>query len=199
MSHRRKSRTLVTPTAAPNDGSTLGHLTDAELMKERVRRRLKQGKMDLHAIESFEADVADVFRAHDASLSPVAQWSRPFTTSSLTIFALGLAPRAQRSIDAISAGDPPCCEPPACAPSPAAVGATAPIQPRAQLPLNRAHLSSNRSCTRETSSSQVISAIRKSTRRFFARPAGVALVATGRSSPKPSASSRAGSTPRPMM
>jgi hypothetical protein len=28
MSHRRKSRALVTPTAAPNDGSTLGHLTD---------------------------------------------------------------------------------------------------------------------------------------------------------------------------
>jgi hypothetical protein len=56
MSRRRKSRTPVTPTAAPNDGNTLGHLSDAQLMKELARRRLKQGKVDLDAIESFAED-----------------------------------------------------------------------------------------------------------------------------------------------
>ena len=37
---------------------------------------------------------------------------------------------------------------------------------------------------------------RSSTRRFFARPSAVALSATGRSGPKPCATSRSAGTPR---
>jgi hypothetical protein len=53
MSRRRRSRTPVTPTSAPNDGSALGHLSDAELLQELARRRLRQGQVDLKALESF--------------------------------------------------------------------------------------------------------------------------------------------------
>jgi hypothetical protein len=56
MSRRRKSRTPVTAGTAPNDGSPLGHLSSAELMKELARRRLKEGKVSLDAIESFAED-----------------------------------------------------------------------------------------------------------------------------------------------
>jgi hypothetical protein len=47
--------------AAPNDGTPLGHLSDAELVKEfareLARRRLGAGGLELDAIESFASDV----------------------------------------------------------------------------------------------------------------------------------------------
>ncbi len=65
MSRRRKSRTPVTSTTAPDDGSPLGHLSDAELMKELARRRLSRGKIDLDAIESFAEDAQRDMRPGD--------------------------------------------------------------------------------------------------------------------------------------
>jgi hypothetical protein len=40
-------------TTAPNDVSPLGHLSNAELLKELAQRRLKEGKVDLGAMETF--------------------------------------------------------------------------------------------------------------------------------------------------
>ncbi len=61
MSRRRKPLQPVLPTRpAPNDGTALGHLSDAELVKEfareLARRRAAAGALDLDAIEAFAAD-----------------------------------------------------------------------------------------------------------------------------------------------
>ena len=53
MSRRRKQRTPVTNVTPPNDGSPLGHLSDADLLKEFARRKVAAGKLDLSAIETF--------------------------------------------------------------------------------------------------------------------------------------------------
>jgi hypothetical protein len=61
MSRRRKPRTPASSSPPPNDGSPLGHLSDADLVKEfareMARRRAAGGKLDLDAIESFATDV----------------------------------------------------------------------------------------------------------------------------------------------
>ncbi len=51
MSRRRKPRTPVTDTKPPNDGTPLGHVSDAGLLREFARRRLAKG-FDLQAIET---------------------------------------------------------------------------------------------------------------------------------------------------
>lgn len=51
MSRRRKPRTPVSNSTPPHDGSPLGHLSDAELLREVARRRLARGEFDLDAIE----------------------------------------------------------------------------------------------------------------------------------------------------
>jgi hypothetical protein len=56
MSRRRMTRTAVSSTEAPNDGTSLGHLSDAALVKELARRRAARGELDLDAIESFAED-----------------------------------------------------------------------------------------------------------------------------------------------
>lgn len=58
---RRKARTLAASTQAPRDGSTLGHMSDAELLKELARRRALRGTFtSLDDIESFiEVDQRD--------------------------------------------------------------------------------------------------------------------------------------------
>ncbi|MER2561065.1 MAG: hypothetical protein ABTQ32_10115, partial [Myxococcaceae bacterium] len=61
MSRRRKPPQAALPTRpAPNDGTPLGHLSDAELVKEfareLARRRAAAGALDLDAIESFATD-----------------------------------------------------------------------------------------------------------------------------------------------
>jgi hypothetical protein len=56
MSRRRAPRKRVSD-QAPKDGTLLGHLSDAELLKELARRRVAQGKVDLDAIESLAEDV----------------------------------------------------------------------------------------------------------------------------------------------
>ncbi len=53
MSRRRKPKTPVTSSAAPNDGTPLGHMSDAELLREVARRRLAKGDFDLAAIEDL--------------------------------------------------------------------------------------------------------------------------------------------------
>ncbi len=55
MSRRRKPRTPVTDTKPPNDGTPLGHVSDAGLLREFARRRLAKG-FDLQAIEEFAED-----------------------------------------------------------------------------------------------------------------------------------------------
>ena len=52
---------------APKDGTPLGHLSDADLLKELARRRVAQGKVDLSAIESLAEDVQ-----HDAGEETLA-------------------------------------------------------------------------------------------------------------------------------
>ncbi len=63
MSRRRKPQVPPSQAAAPNDGTPLGHLSDAELVRafarEVARRRLAGGPVDLDGIESF-ADGARV-------------------------------------------------------------------------------------------------------------------------------------------
>lgn len=58
---RRKTRKLGASTQAPQDGSTLGHMSDAELLKELARRRAARGRFTtLDDIESFiEVDQRD--------------------------------------------------------------------------------------------------------------------------------------------
>lgn len=53
MSRRRKPRTPVTSTVPPNDGTPLGNLSDADLLREFARRRLAKGNFDLDAIEEL--------------------------------------------------------------------------------------------------------------------------------------------------
>jgi hypothetical protein len=53
MSRRRKPRTPATSSTPPNDGTPLGGLTDAELLREVARRRLAKGKLDIDAIEEL--------------------------------------------------------------------------------------------------------------------------------------------------
>ncbi len=59
---RRIARKLVASTEAPRDGSTLGHLSDAELLKELARRRVVRGQFtSLDDIESaIEGDQRDL-------------------------------------------------------------------------------------------------------------------------------------------
>ncbi len=52
MSRRHKPKKPVNH-APPRDGTALGHLSDAELMKELARRRLARGKVDLDQMETF--------------------------------------------------------------------------------------------------------------------------------------------------
>src|SRR5438105_2674753 len=53
---RRKTRKLAANTEAPKDGSPLGHLSEAELLKEVARRRAARGQFgNLDEIESFIA------------------------------------------------------------------------------------------------------------------------------------------------
>ena len=60
MSRRRKPRTPVTPTAAPNDGTPFGHMSDADLLREMARRRLGKGGVDLAEIE----ELAELVQRH---------------------------------------------------------------------------------------------------------------------------------------
>lgn len=53
MSRRRKPRTPVTSSTPPNDGTPLGGLSDADLLREVARRRLAKGKFDIDAIEEL--------------------------------------------------------------------------------------------------------------------------------------------------
>jgi hypothetical protein len=53
MSRRRKPRTPVTSAVPPNDGTPLGALSDADLLREFARRRLAKGNFDLDAIEEL--------------------------------------------------------------------------------------------------------------------------------------------------
>src|SRR3989338_9714940 len=54
---RRRTRKPVSDTRAPKDGTTWGHLSDAELVQqvaaELARRRVARGTLDLDAIEQF--------------------------------------------------------------------------------------------------------------------------------------------------
>ena len=55
MSRRRKAKKPVSSPPAPNDGSPLGHLTDAELFREfarEVARRRVSGQVNLDAPSS---------------------------------------------------------------------------------------------------------------------------------------------------
>ena len=75
MSRRRKPRSPVTSSIAPKDGTSLGHLSDADLMKELARRRLAQGKATLDEMESFAEEVqrdvgAESLAASIAALPP---------------------------------------------------------------------------------------------------------------------------------
>lgn len=56
MSRRRKARTAVSNTRPPNDGTPLGHMSDADLLREVARRRLAKGDFDLGAIEELAED-----------------------------------------------------------------------------------------------------------------------------------------------
>lgn len=53
MSRRRKPRTPATSTTPPNDGTPLGGLSDADLLREVARRRLAKGTFDIDAIEEL--------------------------------------------------------------------------------------------------------------------------------------------------
>ena len=53
MSRRRKPRTPATSTTPPNDGTPLGSLSDADLLREVARRRLAKGNFDIDAIEEL--------------------------------------------------------------------------------------------------------------------------------------------------
>ena len=66
---RRKTRKLGASTEAPQDGSTLGHLSDAELLKELARRRVARGQFtSLDDIESvIEGDQRDLGQVELAS------------------------------------------------------------------------------------------------------------------------------------
>lgn len=55
MSRRRPTK-KPQPKPAPNDGSPLGHLSEADLIRELARRRAVRGTADLNAIESFAED-----------------------------------------------------------------------------------------------------------------------------------------------
>ena len=61
MSRRRQPKKPVTSAPAPNDGTPLGHLSEADLVKEfareLARRRAADGNLDLDMIESFATDV----------------------------------------------------------------------------------------------------------------------------------------------
>jgi hypothetical protein len=65
----------VASAAAPNDGTPLGHLSDADLVKELARRQVSQGNLDLTAIESFAEGAqqqmgAETLEAAVAALPP---------------------------------------------------------------------------------------------------------------------------------
>ena len=53
MSRRRQPRKPFSSRPAPNDGTPLGHLSEADLLKEITRRRAASGAFDLDAIETF--------------------------------------------------------------------------------------------------------------------------------------------------
>ena len=53
MSRRRKPRTPTTSSTPPNDGTPLGGLSDADLLREVARRRLAKGNFDIDAIEEL--------------------------------------------------------------------------------------------------------------------------------------------------
>lgn len=53
MSRRRKPRTPATSSTPPNDGTPLGSLSDADLLREVARRRLAKGNFDIDAIEEL--------------------------------------------------------------------------------------------------------------------------------------------------
>ncbi len=56
MSRRRKPRTSVLNSKPPNDGTPLGHMSDADLLREVARRRLVNGDFNLGAIEELAED-----------------------------------------------------------------------------------------------------------------------------------------------
>jgi len=61
MSRRRTPQKPLTSGPPPNDGTPLGHLSDADLVKEftreLARRRAAGGTLDVDAIESFATEV----------------------------------------------------------------------------------------------------------------------------------------------
>jgi hypothetical protein len=77
---RRKPRKLSANTQAPQDGTPLGHLSDAEMLKELARRRAARGQFkSLEDIESFiEVDQRD---AAQEELSAVVEALPPEDTS----------------------------------------------------------------------------------------------------------------------
>lgn len=70
MSRRRRPPSRL-PQEAPNDGSSLGHLSEAELIKEIARRRLARGAVDLSAAEAFAEEVQQ--RAGEESLHALVE------------------------------------------------------------------------------------------------------------------------------
>jgi len=86
MSRRRQPKKPVTSAPAPNDGTPLGHLSEADLVKEfareLARRRAADGNLDLDMIESFATDVqrdmgAETLLAVIAALPPETKTPKP--------------------------------------------------------------------------------------------------------------------------
>ena len=82
MSRRRQSRKPLLSTPAPNDGTPLGHLSEAELLREVARRRATRGGFDLDAIEvsseQFQRDLGqETLDAAIAALPPEDDSPKP--------------------------------------------------------------------------------------------------------------------------
>jgi hypothetical protein len=86
MSRRRQPKKQLSSAPAPNDGTPLGHLSDAELVrefaKELARRRLAKGATDLNAMEAFAEDAQqevgnETLQATLAALPPEEATPKP--------------------------------------------------------------------------------------------------------------------------
>lgn len=82
MARRRQPKTALSSGPAPNDGTPLGHLSVAELVKEIARRQTAKGVVDLDAMESFVEDLQqqmgqDALAATIAALPPEEPTPKP--------------------------------------------------------------------------------------------------------------------------
>jgi len=81
MSRRRQPRKLAS-LKPPNDGTPLGHLSDAELVAELARRRMPQGRVDLDALEDVAEETGrdvgeEALAATIAALPPEGTAAQP--------------------------------------------------------------------------------------------------------------------------